>query len=441
MVGSVQGSVPVTGPDGGAVTSAAPRGGLLRAGARFARQAAIGVLLLMTVPIAVVSTRGDAVWSDNTGVRERLAEAERLRPLMAPRDAAITPMEAGVAFRALQSTRMDAGSPNAVAATAGFPLRVVPTSNAPVWPEREITAAMFPGLIGPGFRGPMSTRIIERAQRAFSPEELAYLRSVAESPVWRDFDRVAHAAEVDLIGGQYVLPFREGASALAMPMPRYAGIRELASAGVSRAAYYVAIGEPERGEAALRSVVSFGFAMLDNGSTYMDALIGRVIIGIGRDGLRQWSETTHDAGGLALTAKTPKHEPFAHGGGRRAFDVDAARARLLADANDPRVPRSARFESLRQLSLATCGSARGMLLGPATDIDAAFGGARSGLARYPSEQAYLDLLDDAASRFPTENVGRISPSDRLMVGAATVAGMVLNNPRVAACTRMVLAHD
>jgi hypothetical protein len=428
-------------PSAGSESSATPRAGWMRTAGRFVRNAAIGMLLLTAVPFVVASTSGDALWSEYRGTRDKLAEAERLRPFMSPRDPAITPMQAGVAFRVLESPQEKTGS-----RASEFPLRDVAAPAERVW-ERELTPTMFNGMMAPGFQGSSTVRfirtsaqLISRSHDTFSAEELAYLRAVAESPVWRDFDRVASAPQVDMIGGKFVLPFRDDAFALGMPTMRYADTKLLANAGVMRAAYYAATGQPERAEAALRAVVSFGFAMIDNGNTLLDALIGRAVVDIGHYGLLQWYELSHDARAAALAAPFPKAQRTRGSIGRPEIDVEAVRARLLADATNPRAPRTLRLESLRQLSFSTCGSARGMLFGQSADVDAAFDDARKTLARYPSERAFIDLLYEAPARVPEGIIAR-SLSDRLIVGAATVTGMLLDNPRVASCTRILRSFD
>ena len=426
-------------------TSVAPinRTEWLRASVRVVRNATVGILLLMSVPIAVVGTsairaRGNALLWTNSVTRERMAEMERLRPLMSPRDPAITPMQAGLAFHALQWDRQNDELVSAPRANAAFPLLDGRSPHARVWREHKITPAMFVGLHDRGDAWPVATRLIAFTARGVSADELSYLRDVAESPVWADFDRVGGAAVVDLIGGQFVLPFRTDAVAFEMPTMRYADSKELAYAGLSRAAYYMAIGQPERAEASLRSIVSFGFAIIDNGSTLLDALIGRSIVDIGRDGLLQLYGVTGSAKGQAMAAKL--------GGGWRAESERTAmtaaqmRAKLLADATDPRVPRALRLQSLQQLSLSTCGTVRGMFLGASPDVAAAFEAARTTLVRFPSDQAYLDLVRDQTNRLPYEAT-LSGAGDRLMFGAATVTSIILDNPRVAACTRMMIEID
>ena len=59
------------------------------------------------------------------------------------------------------------------------------------------------------------------------------------------------------------------------------------------------------------------------------------------------------------------------------------------------------------------------------------------LARFPSERAYLELVYQGADRL-RESESMLRPQDQLIMGAATVASLVLYNPRIAACTQRVL---
>jgi hypothetical protein len=75
---------------------------------------------------------------------------------------------------------------------------------------------------------------------------------------------------------------------------------------------------------------------------------------------------------------------------------------------------------------------RELLLGPRDDVTEAIARARSTLARYPSEQALVDI----GTRLPslTQVAGFSTPGQSLLVSPATVAGAMLHNPRMAACT-------
>ena len=72
------------------------------------------------------------------------------------------------------------------------------------------------------------------------------------------------------------------------PLPSFEGSRELAYAAVSRAAYHMALGQRDSAETVLRSIVSFGFAFIDNGTSGLEAVIGSVIVAIGRDALHRF---------------------------------------------------------------------------------------------------------------------------------------------------------
>lgn len=402
-----------------------------RAGFSFARNAAIGLALLMTVPFVAIGVLGGRFQRYDTvsaRLRTKLESSEHLRAFKAPVDASITPEEAGWAYRALQS-----GKPS-----DEFPMRHLGQLHVRQWKNTPIASTMFAGVRSPTAPNAIYTaQILYAASSQLSPEELAYLRMIAEAPIWRDFDRVGAAEAVDIIGGQFVLPFSDKAFAPGLPPVRFADTRELANAGVARAAYYVAIRDLDRAEAALKSVVSYGFMLMDNATSALDATVGRVITGVGGDGLHQlYSIQLNDE--LMAAVRTPKEFTLNSAASvKQRVDPDVLRERLLNDVNNADLPRGIRLESLRSLSFGACANVREVLLGPDQQVRDAFANAKRTLARFPSEQAYLDLLFQSTERVPEDAGVKLGP-ERFIVGAATVAGVVLNNPRVAACTRMAM---
>lgn len=403
----------------------------MRTALRFVRDAAIGLAILTAVPIAIVAVASNERFTVGETMRERLAGADRLRQFMPTKDPTITPLQAGLAYRALQSAK----------STDEFPLREAAPSGEKVWLAAPPAAGLFADLRPPQSDAPMVLKMVSRAARGVSAEELAYLRTVAESPVWRDVERVASATSIDLIGGQFALPFRANAFSPAMPIERFSDSKALAHAGVSRAAYYLAIGQPLKAEAALRTIVGYGFAMIDNGSNTLQVLIGRVITDIGRDGLHQlYVATGQDA--MAASVAPPEKT------GRSYQPMNTPRLpfgqwqqRMLDQSRDATLPIGVRYESLGQLAFGTCSSMRGMLAGPSDDVRQAFADARTTIARFPSEQAYLDLLLDAPNRVPQQFYESRSLSTRLLIGAATVSSTVLQNPRIATCSRLMMLYD
>jgi hypothetical protein len=271
----------------------------------------------------------------------------------------------------------------------------------------------------------------------FQPK-FAVLKTIAEAPVWKDFDRVARAPAVDIVGGMYETPFAENVSAVTLPIMRFNGTKELAYANSSRAAYYLAIGQPERAEQALRSTVGFGFALIDNGTSAIDALIGRVIVEIGRKSFEQLDAARGITASIARDAAPPttlSDLPSDVVASDRT--IDGLRKRLVAMSEDPSLSRAIRFSALERLALSSCSNVRDLLFAPRADVRDAFVRAKSELARFPSERAFVDLIEGAVIRYPGGPVRNGGPQ-QLLVGASTIAGTVLNNPRMAACSRIIL---
>jgi hypothetical protein len=197
----------------------------------------------------------------------------------------------------------------------------------------------------------------------------------------------------------------------------------------------MALGHRDSAETVLRSVVSVGFAFIDNGSSPLEGLMGNVIVGIGRDALHRFYVIQHDPR-AALPALRPLERISGSKGA--AIPQGEVRRRLLARIEDPSVPLGIRFEALQSLSISSCTNVRELVLGPGAEVTDALGRARRTVARYPSERALLDLQ----ARIPGQ-LGDPEPSNpvqALAISSATVAGTVLQNPRLAACTRLLVSR-
>jgi hypothetical protein len=403
-----------------------------RIAARIVRDAAIAVALLATVPILLVATQGERIWGHGnfaSSVRTRMKQVEVARSLALPADPSITPMQAGLAYSALIPARE----------SADFPAIEIASRPEATWRTAVLTPDMFTTAAPDLYHGPSSKTILEAVSKGFNAQETAFLHTLATAPVWRDFDIVARAGAMDIIGGQLKVPFAPTATAEQMPLTNFKAAREMAYAAVSRAAYHMSIGQRDSAETVLRSIVSFGFVMIDNSTNLMDELIGNLMVGTGRDGLRRFYVITHDP-----RANTPALAQLDNSLYLRANEqtstlrpsVDEVRQQLIAQSADPSVARGERFETLRQLSVSSCTNVRDLMFGQRTDVTDAIRNARSTLARYPSEQALVDLV----SRPPElgRSDGGYDPIQALAVSSATVAGVVLRNPRLATCTRLVV---
>ena len=400
----------------------------LRRGRRIAIDLAMVLAVMTAAPILIASVGWGRYGQQASmaGVRTRIHAGDAVRPFGIASDPSITPMQAGLAFNALQPDRQ----------SAEFRIIEVPHPAAP-WRNVKLRPDMFPTARPVSFEGP-STPVLEAAGRGFSQDEMAYLRLLATAPVWREFDIVARAPSIDIIGGQFTLPFNPASVAWHLPISRFAATKEMAYAAVDRAAYHVAMGRRDSAETILRSIVSFGFNIEDNGSGNIDQLIGRVIVGIGRDALEHFYVMTKDPRAAAVrAAQVPVPLPLIQARTSPITNprsVDEARQLLLAQATDPKELRGIRFESLELLSLSSCTNVRELLFGPRGDVRAAFEQAKRDLARFPSEQAYLDLIPRSPRFGDIDDAGPPSPVRQFLVGTSAIAGAVLHNPRLAACT-------
>ncbi|CAN5763794.1 hypothetical protein BH11GEM2_BH11GEM2_28480 [soil metagenome] len=401
--------------------------GMARLTGRMLRDAAMAVAMMMSVPIALVAVRGDTLFRQSNFsayVHQNLANADAVRAYGVPADASISPIAAGRAFAALQPVKEQAGyTPTLPAVRAG-----------PSWRDAHLTAAMFPGARPDFYPGTSSRTILGEAAKGLSAPELDYLRVLANGWEWRDFDLVARAQRVDMLGGQLQLPFAENAYPEMRPA-QFKQIRETACAAVSRAAYHVAIGQRDSAETILRSIVSVGLAMIDNGPSAIDEMIGSVIVGVGRDALRQFYVTTSDARAIApeLTKSWKRTTPAERIGPPLA--PTEIRQRLIANVGDHRIPMGERFESLDLLARASCTNVRELMFGPRDEVRQALDAARSTLARFPSERALVDVNERLSQ--PSLSDVSWNPITTMAVSAATVPGVVLRNPRLAACTRLL----
>jgi hypothetical protein len=197
----------------------------------------------------------------------------------------------------------------------------------------------------------------------------------------------------------------------------------------------MSIGQRDSAETVLRSIVSFGFAMIDNGHTAMDELIGNIIVAIGREALGRFYVITNDPR-AALPSVAPPAKPSGVEGNR--LSMDQMRKFLIAETANPNEYLGVRFEALRLLSAASCTNVKELMFGNGSDVTAAIDAARTNLARYPSERALVDLVTQLQQ--PRMDDIRYTPLGALAVSSATVAGTVLRNPRLAACTRFVTGY-
>jgi serine/threonine-protein kinase len=406
---------------------------------------ALALVTAVTVALSVVllgiATFGPVLWAIAIpkfgGVQSRAALAEVARPFALPPDSSITPLEAGRALYVLQ------GGPRGT--SPGF--RELPVELLPPVPwDQRLPPGLFTNYRHSSLRNAPDATVMDSAmRRRLSPAELAWLEAVAHHPAWPLYRRVARARSADFLGGRFTIPFGADADVWALPIPRFAGIKNLAYMGASRAAYYLAHGQRDSAEAALREGLSFGFAMLDDGNTLIDALIGVVVVGIARTDLVRFYALTGNPAGARLQAKWDSIRATqdqalgsdAEGSTVNVNDLRSMRRFFVETALDRRELRGLRLEMLSNLGFAPCTNVKEMVFGPDADARNAFDRVRRDLARFPSEQSLLDMTDRSVERTPSFKdsgfIGGVGP--RILWGVADVAGALLRNRRIPTCAR------
>jgi len=403
-----------------------------RIGARVILNAAIAIALMTLVPLTLAAVRGSdlqrLLHTSGVNTDARVQAVRGLRAFGVAPDASITPLRAGLALNALQPSHYS---------SPGFPTINVVRPAAP-WRTTPLAADLFPDARPRLYSGPSSAKILDAAARGFNARELAYLRTLATAPIWTDFDIVARAPTVDVLGGRFRTPFLRSAQPGDFPLLQYRDLKELAYAAVSRAAYYVAIGQPRAAEATLRSIVSFGFALVDNGPTGMDGLVGTVIVGIGRDALQRFYAIEHDPRAAAAALAPPPHQAMTSASTTAMPSDENMRRGLLGRVDDPALPLFDRLFAVRRISMLSCTNPRELLFGLRPDARTVLDRASHTVARFPSERSFIEL-ETRPLAWPV-SVPLSNPITNAAVSVASVAGIVLDNPRLAQCTAVLAGH-
>lgn len=391
-----------------------------RSALRVARDVGIGFALIATIPLATIAVFGPAEWTTNS-TRDRVVEVERVRSLMTEKRAEITPLDAGAALYRLAPPKAD----------QEIAMRPVVPDALP-WADNAPAAGLFTDHRSNRWQGPEASKVIARAGQGYSAAEVAWLKHVAEAPLWQDLEVVAHAKQIDIDGARLAKPLDASTAYVYPKTTATQRLRQIADAGVARAAYYVTQHDYAKADEALRSVLALGFALLDNGTTFLDALTGRVVIDIARSGLHQLSAIDGRADVYAQSA------PFRANANAqripiRTRELDAAR--YLADAS---LPRAFRFEQVGLLSYSICGSVGKVLTGLSHAEQAALDEARRTLPRFESERIMLAVQANRVDKIATL-VAPSTPVTSIIVGAGEITSAVTGNPRIATCTRFAAA--
>jgi hypothetical protein len=377
----------------------------------------------------VVPGRAQARWTLMTpsGTAAGRVASEATRAFALPRDGTMAPDEAGATIAELSHANRWQ--------TYGFQSR--PSLRLPPAPWNSVDKEdlNFRSGVSKFYRGPDVNTILEAAARGLPSDEVGFLRRhYGTAALWTAFDAAARAPQVDLLAGRFVLPPKPDATVAFLGTMPIGEVKNLAYGGVARAAWYLAEGRRSEAETAIRSVISFGFQVMDFGTSMQDEVAGQSVITIGRNALEHLFIATGDPR-LADVRKAAA----AFESGRVSAAVNAQRlggtaedaeAFVIAQATAPGATFAERINVLRKVPQLVCGTAEGIRNGPSPAVQAAFAAVRRDYARLPGEKALLDLVEGQADG---SSAISIYPST-LAEASAALLSQVYFNPRAGSCT-------
>lgn len=336
------------------------------------------------VPASSVGAVFSAIggWSYDRTLR-RGAVAEAYRPYVVPVDSSVTAVQAGEFLHSL--------------ARAGYGAHDAEQFREParVYDEPWMVEGAPEGF-RPEAPPYWSDTIWTWVERGLTPEETAYLRDVADHPAREDFSRLASAADLDLVGAYYRLPFGEGDTFFSLPIPRTAGMRSAANTHLAEAALHAAAGRHDEARRTVREVISVGFLLSDAAPSLISNLIGAILVQTGGDALGNAMRVAGDTEAeAALAASVQAAERAADRMSVAASPTPGGTAylqRLPEVAEDVRALPGLRWEAAHLVTVfSPCANLRRVVFGPDDEYFAWMDRVRSSLVRFPSEEAYFEV--------------------------------------------------
>jgi hypothetical protein len=360
-------------------------------GSRFRVGAGIVVALFVvgfmpTMTIAVTTAVGpilaEIAVPSFLSVQEMAGGAEALRRYRLPRDASITPAEAGVALQDL-----------AFVGQSATPER---------WergPATRYAQGWFPNpdYFPDPFSETVASDLLNRPLADFSEVEQAALRQAAAHPAHAQFRRLAQAELVDVVSGRWILPFPDTMTFQDLPWPRFPAFRTAGLAQVAKASVEVSSGQPAAAEATLRDLVSTGFLLIDQGPTLIDNLMGVVIVNMGGDALEAFYRRVDrpaDAAALGQARTAAAEAARKSRAGVIPEDIHSLLQGVPELVESEEALRGLRWEYFATFNmLAPCINLHKMVFGPDETYDEWRERARDTLVRVRGERDLFDLAE------------------------------------------------
>lgn len=367
--------------------------------------------------------------------------AQRLMaPVMPAVDPSIDPQAAAIQYRAF----LPIWNPDGRGATHPA-VRTVPILPF-AWTQLAEDRTLFPDARTANRidRG----KLIATLGRRLTPEERATLANVAEDSLWRDFDRLARAARIDVAAGSFTFPLDPAHSAFELPIPRLNRLNELADGVALRALHFATTGRRDSSEAAFGALYAIGLRTQEGALSLIEALLGQRLALEGIELRRALHAAAPRAGSDAIVASAVSIRQ-ANDSARQARrtrsvvrDSSAerpdARAYMLDRAGDSTASRALRVELLGLIGYTSCGSLKELFFGPSERLRAIRDDALATLAYSAADSAYFRYLEAQTTEATVGSYGG-TWFDRIVRGTGGALSTVTTNPRFRACTDAVAA--
>ncbi|MEX2285068.1 MAG: hypothetical protein WEE89_21460 [Gemmatimonadota bacterium] len=202
-----------------------------------------------------------------------------------------------------------------------------------------------------------------------------------------------------------------------LPIPRFSALRELAYAHVMLGYQQYLDGNTADAERSMRETIGAGFHLIDDGITLIEALIGRVIVLIGVNGLRAVYEASDQTVAASVLANRIENDELMQKETRRSMDVEQSLELLPRAVMDTTLPRSLRWESFTQFHVfAPCVNLNRAVFPANAEYDRWLSQARASLVRFPADTSLFNLARDQTLMPKRERVFRCAAPIEMMRG-------------------------
>ena len=333
-----------------------------------------------------------------------------------PADGQTSPIEAGDALLAVAATDKR---------RRPSPIERQASSDYPHWNRVVPPAAMFPKPKEMLW----TTAATLAAGKGLSPEQHTLIERAAAHPARDEFSRASLASALDIYGALLKLPLKQPLHPADYPAVSLWGVREAAESHAARVALDVADKRPADAERHAREIIAIG-AMLAETPSVTHNLAGIEIINRGVGSL----EAVYVATGRERDARALLDSVVAAHSRQDRFPIQPGLDGLQRAMHNPRFLRGARMEMAVPVLFRSCADPKKLLFGVDESYRSTATYARDSLARFPSEQVFVDGLNGMLSGGTLPSRG--APQGGFFMTMARIVDRVVGGRRFESCASM-----